>query len=1094
MAILSLGENLGIETEVIKNAWKLAEKAHSSNDPYKIERSRGSSEPIIISAFSGSWSVNDWFVGEAFGETKINLDLFPSLRSIGNDEHAKVNKAFQQKFIDKISSNPNFLNELVLRVCMGIMRFGFVSVVYESLRENWARYFIHFVMRYDIVPRIFLAPLSSIKHEFQPVLEFLKTNSNNAPWEALAFYTNVMRNASSVASHAACKLMGNTNLLLETVTSFIELSPYKPFGTYVFCTGNGKLVVLSNPDAVLQLLFYSLQLCSDAERTDVAHRSLQEHLGYKNELKESLEMINEVCLDHHTDQLGQLPLSADSTGSDIATNTALNDLGLSTRARLCLRAAGELEKRKLENKKSIDDKKPDIEKAMKELQENYRVYCEHHNIGCYDAFKLQKNSEDFQANVKRLELAGIWDEIIEMLKKYELPDAFEGQRDWVDLGTKYRRLVEPLDIANYYRHLKNEDTGAYMNRGRPKRYKFTQRWLEHARRTPAGSSGESWVWAEVEELRIKTNSTGGFEQMDLKQWNVNEFGNVHFKQQKLLWSLHEMETLGERRALSEVENSERTRMISDLEMNTYLEEICWWQKLRVKWLKEGDKNSKYFHTVANSHRRHNSIRQLSINGVLSTDQDAIKAEISGFYQQLYIEDTTCRPLLDGLAFSSISPDRGFLVGKTVRGGRNLQSGKQHECLNATFLSLIPKKANAVEVKDYRPISLVGSVYKILAKVLANRLSMVLVAVISPSQNAFIQGRQIMDWVLIANECLDTRLKDDLPGVICKLDVEKAYDHVNWNFLLYLLERCGFPLKCPEGFFGSSRGLRQGDSLSPLLFVIVMEALNDTLIFSDTNPAHIFNLRLLFTWFEAISGLRINFNKSEMAPVGVVAELENLAAILGCKTVQLPITYLGLPLGANFKSKSIWDPIIEKMEREGKKFHLINCHQVCQPLKSGGLGFQNIRLFNRALMGKWLWRYGNEKDALWRSVIFSKYGNLQGDWTTREVNGPNGVSLWKHIRKDWGHFARHLHFEVGDGSKTRFWSDIWCGTCSLNDGFPELYRLVRNKEAFVMDHLHYHNERVSWVLNFTRHVQDWELEAVSSFLSSLFEFSSRPWGG
>uniref|UniRef100_A0A2N9EI66 EDS1 EP domain-containing protein n=1 Tax=Fagus sylvatica TaxID=28930 RepID=A0A2N9EI66_FAGSY len=555
MAILSLGENPGIETEVIKSAWKLAEKAHSSNDPYKIERSRGSSEPIIIS-FPGSWSVNDWFVGEAFGETKINLDLFPSLRSIGNDEHAKVNKAFQQKFIDKISSNPNFLKEVqtavssnkqivftghstggstaILATIWFLEKYMGPNSTYKTSpfcvtfgcplignhifshalrRENWARYFIHFVMRYDIVPRIFLAPLSSIKQEFQPVLEFLKTNSSNAPWEALAFYTNVMRNASSVASHAACKLMGNTNLLLETVTSFIELSPYKPFGTYVFCTGNGKLVVLSNPDAVLQLLFYSLQLCSDAERTDVAHRSLQEHLGYKNELKESLEMINEVCLDHHTDQLGQLPLSADSTGSDIATNTALNDLGLSTRARLCLRAAGELEKRKLENKKSIDDKKPDIEKAMKELEEKYQVYCEHHNIGCYDAFKLQKNSEDFQANVKRLELAGIWDEIIEMLKKYELPDAFEGQRDWVDLGTKYRRLVEPLDIANYYRHLKNEDTGAYMNRGRPKRYKFTQRWLEHARRTPAGSSGESWVWAEVEELRIKTNSTGGFEQV-----------------------------------------------------------------------------------------------------------------------------------------------------------------------------------------------------------------------------------------------------------------------------------------------------------------------------------------------------------------------------------------------------------------------------------------------------------------------------------------------------------------------------------------------------------------------------------------------------
>ena len=257
-------------------------------------------------------------------------------------------------------------------------------------------------------------------------------------------------------------------------------------------------------------------------------------------------------------------------------------------------------------------------------------------------------------------------------------------------------------------------------------------------------------------------------------------------------------------------------------------------------------------------------------------------------------------------------------------------------LNATFLSLIPKKVNAVEVKDFRPISLVGSMYKILAKVLANRLSVVLATVISPSQNAFIQGRQITDWVLVANECLDSKLKDGQPGVICKLDVEKAYDHVNWGFLLYLLERCGFSLKwrrwihycistvrfsvlingSPEGFFGSSRGLRQGDSLSPLLFVVVMEALSkmmnkaveggllssfqvgsrdhamvhvshllfadDTLIFSDANPAHIFNLWLLFTWFEAISGLKINFNKSEMAPVGNVPELGHWQLFWGAK--------------------------------------------------------------------------------------------------------------------------------------------------------------------------------------------------------------------
>ena len=82
--------------------------------------------------------------------------------------------------------------------------------------------------------------------------------------------------------------------------------------------------------------------------------------------------------------------------------------------------------------------------------------------------------------------------------------------------------------------------------------------------------------------------------MDLKHWNVNELGNVHFKHQKFLLSLHELETLRESRVLSEVEKNERTRLISELETTIYLEEICWRQKSQVKWLKKGDKNTKYF--------------------------------------------------------------------------------------------------------------------------------------------------------------------------------------------------------------------------------------------------------------------------------------------------------------------------------------------------------------------------------------------------------------------------------------------------------------------------------------------------------------------
>jgi hypothetical protein len=105
-------------------------------------------------------------------------------------------------------------------------------------------------------------------------------------------------------------------------------------------------------------------------------------------------------------------------------------------------------------------------------------------------------------------------------------------------------------------------------------------------------------------------------------------------------------------------------------------------------------------------------------------------------------------------------------------------GKFEKSFNATFVSLIPEKFGTVEIKYYRPISLLGGVYKIISRVPTNMLKSILRKIVSSSQNAFIRGRQILDSILVANECLDSWIRYEEPRVLCKLDLERACGHAN----------------------------------------------------------------------------------------------------------------------------------------------------------------------------------------------------------------------------------------------------------------------------------------------------------------------------
>lgn len=245
------------------------------------------------------------------------------------------------------------------------------------------------------------------------------------------------------------------------------------------------------------------------------------------------------------------------------------------------------------------------------------------------------------------------------------------------------------------------------------------------------------------------------------------------------------------------------------------------------------------------------------------------------------------------------------------------TGVMPEGVNSTSIVLVPKISNPTKISDYRPISLCNVIYKVISKCLGNRLRPLLDDLISPEQSAFIPGRLITDNALVAFECIHhIKQEKDLTKSFCayKLDLSKAYDRVDWVFLRQVMQKLGFSQRWVDWImacvtsvrysvnfngtlldsFAPSRGLRQGDPLSPFLFLFVADGLSallrknvdsrditpvrvcrgapgishllfadDTLLFFEASKIQAVKVKAILDAYGAATGQSLNYDKCSL---------------------------------------------------------------------------------------------------------------------------------------------------------------------------------------------------------------------------------------
>eukprot|EP00253_Pinus_taeda_P010319 PITA_10319 len=548
---------------------------------------------------------------------------------------------------------------------------------------------------------------------------------------------------------------------------------------------------------------------------------------------------------------------------------------------------------------------------------------------------------------------------------------------------------------------------------RNKPFRFEKFWLDH----PNFQEMIKKCWSEPLEgsgskmfnLQRKLKLT----KQHIKDWNKNVFGNIFQEKIILENKLEQLHKQGIGGNLS-AEALEQERLLSQQwHSRCAQEETLWKQKSRIQWLKEGEMNTKFFHRTALDRRSNNRILELkSETGEMLKNHNEISARLTDHFKLIaqephinkenVIKDLTeaipriiiadqnwalCRkitmeeieeairsmpndkaPGSDGFTinfykacWNTVKQDVWEVVEDSRRSGTILKS------LNSTFLALIPKTEEAKTPDKFRPIALCNVIYKIISKLIASRMKTILPGIISEEQSGYVEGRQIFDNILLAQEMIHSLHSRKIAGMLMQLDLSKAYDKVSWRYLEAILKAFGFCSSwinwvmalirsprysilingAPSGFFAPSRGIRQGDPLSPFLFIILMEGLSrtiakrqvdgkiqglkpirslratthqqfvdDTMLHGTPTVKEAVAYREILDLFSQASGMDINFSKSTIFFFNTHPTVQShLARLLGFRISSLPSKYLGAPLSLKPWKKELWEGILANLKKK-----------------------------------------------------------------------------------------------------------------------------------------------------------------------------------